>query len=290
MLERLHTGDYRATPFEARQPEPREFDREYDVPLYLSDSDGEPQPDEYISLPPPERRRLSISSRILAVVCMAAAAAVLFALFSSDAMRDLVNVKAATASVASILPAPSVAAPSPAPSPAPASWKDPTRLGSPANMAPGAPVIAMANVTPSREEMKNAYQSAWQNQAPVAVAAAEPQTPAQVQTPVQTQGPVSASHRIAPDEVAAALKRAGDMMVNRDIAAARLVLQRVASDGDAQAAVMLAETYDPAILERLGVYGMAPDIAMARQWYETAQKLGSTEASQRLALLATTNR
>ena len=79
-------------------------------------------------------------------------------------------------------------------------------------------------------------------------------------------------------------------MVNRDIAAARLVLQRVANDGDGQAAVMLAETYDPAILERLGVYGMAPDIAMARQWYEAAQKLGSTEASQRLALLATTNR
>jgi hypothetical protein len=285
MLERIHTGDYRTTPFEARQSEPRDDDRESYVPLYLSDSDGEPQPDEYISPSVPSRRRLSISSRILAVVCMAAAAAVLFALFSSDAMRDLVNVKAAMASVTNIFPAPSEAAPSTAPVPAAASSKDPARLASPANRAPGAPVIAMANVAPTREDMRNAYQSALQGQAPAAAATlAEPQ----VQT--QVQPPVSPPHRIDPSEVAAALKRANALIASKDIAAARLVLQRVANDGDAQAAVTLAETYDPAILERLSVYGMAPDIAMARQWYETAARLGSTEASQRLAVLASTNR
>ena len=79
------------------------------------------------------------------------------------------------------------------------------------------------------------------------------------------------------------------MIASGDIAAARLVLQRVADDGDAQAAVTLAETYDPAILGRLGVHGTVPDIAMARRWYETAQKYGSTEAAQRLAVLASTN-
>jgi hypothetical protein len=283
MLEQLRTGDYRTTPFEARQSEPRDDDRDSYVPLYLSDSDGEPQPDEYISSSAPSRRRLSISSRILAVVCMAAAAAVLFALFSSDAMRDLVNVKAAMASVTNIFPAPSEAAPSTAPVPAAVSSKDPARLASPANRAPGAPVIAMANVAPTREDMRNAYQSALQGQAPAAAATlAEPQ--------VQIQTPVSAPHRIDPSEVAAALKRASALIASKDIAAARLVLQRVANDGDAQAAVTLAETYDPAILERLSVYGMAPDIAMARQWYETAARLGSTEASQRLAVLASTNR
>lgn len=283
MLERIRTGDYRTTPFEARQSEPRDDDRESYVPLYLSDSDGEPQPDEYISPSVPSRRRLSISSRILAVVCMAAAAAVLFALFSSDAMRDLVNVKAAMASVTNIFPAPSEAAPSTAPVPVAASSKDPARLASPANRAPGAPVIAMANVAPTREDMRNAYQSALQGQAPAAAATlAEPQ--------VQIQAPVSPPHRIDPSEVAAALKRANALIASKDIAAARLVLQRVANDGDAQAAVTLAETYDPAILERLSVYGMAPDIAMARQWYETAARLGSTEASQRLAVLASTNR
>jgi len=256
MLERIHTGDYRTTPFEARQSEPRDDDRESYVPLYLSDSDGEPQPDEYISPSVPSRRRLSISSRILAVVCMAAAAAVLFALFSSDAMRDFVNVKASMASVASIFPAPSEAA----------------------------PVIAMANVAPTREDMRNAYQSALQGQAPAAAALAEPQVQ------VQIQAPLSPPHRIDPSEVAAALTRADTLIAGRDIAAARLVLQRVANDGDAQAAVILAETYDPEFLERLGAFGMASDIAMARQWYETAAKLGSAEAGQRLAVLATTNR
>lgn len=286
MVERIHTGDYQPTPFEARQSEPRDVDEESYVPLYLSDSDGEPQPSEYTFPSSPRRRRLSISSRILAAVCIAAAAAVLFALFSSDAMRDLVNVKAAMASVASIFPAPSAAAPSTAPLPPAAPSKDPARLASPANRTPGTPVITMANVAPTRDDVRNAYQSALQSQAPAAAAVPEPQT--QVQG--QVQDLASPPHRIDPNEVVAALKRAAALIASRDIAAARLVLQRVANDGDAQAAVTLAETYDPAILERLGVYGMMPDIAMARHWYEAAQKLGSTEAAQRLAVLASTNR
>jgi hypothetical protein len=286
MVERIRTGDYRTTPFEARHSEPRDTDRESYVPLYLSDSDGEPQPDEYISPSAPKRRRLSISSRILAVVCMAAAVAVLFALFSSDAMRDVVNVKAAMASVASIFPAPSAAAPSTAPPPPAAPSKDPTRLGSPANRTPAAPVIAMVNAAPSREDVRNAYQSALQSQAPVAAPVVAPQA----QPQIQPQAPVAALHRIDPGDVATALKRANALIASKDIAAARLVLQRVADDGDAQAAVTLAETWDPAILERLNVYGMAPDVAMARHWYEIAQKLGSTEAAQRLGVLASTNR
>ena len=276
MGQRIRTGDYRTTPFEARRlEEPRDIDQGNHVPLYLSDGDGEPQPNEYMSPSSRVRRRTSISSRILAVVCMAAAVAVLFALFSSDAMRDLVNVKAAMASVTSIFPSPSVAAPSPAPLPVAAPSKDPARLASPANRTPA---ITMANVAPTREDVRSAYQSALQSQAPVAAPAPPP--PAAAVVPL---------HRIAADEVAASLKRAGALIASGDIAAARLVLQRIADDGDAQAAVTLAETYDPAILERLGVHGTVPDVAMARRWYEAAQKYGSTEAAQRLAVLASTN-
>src|ERR1700761_2280379 len=178
MGQRIRTGDYRTTPFEARRlEEPRDIDQSSYVPLYLSDSDGEPQPSEYTSPSSPRRRRASISSRILAAVCLAAAAAVLFALFSSDAMRDLVNVKAAMASVTSIFPSPSVAAPSTASLPPAAPLKDPARLGAPANWTPAAPIITMAAVTPSREEMRNAYQSALQNQAPPAVPAPVPPQP-----------------------------------------------------------------------------------------------------------------
>jgi TPR repeat protein len=124
--------------------------------------------------------------------------------------------------------------------------------------------------------MRNAYQSALQSQAPPPAAAVAP--------------PVAALHRLDPNDVAASLKRADGLIASGDIAAARLVLQRVAEDGEAQAAVTLAETYDPAILDRLGVHGTVPDIALARKWYETAQRFGSVEATQRLAALASTNR
>ena len=76
------------------------------------------------------------------------------------------------------------------------------------------------------------------------------------------------------------------MIASGDPAAARLVLRRAADAGDARAAMTLAETYDPAILEKLGVHGVVPDLDMARGWYEKAKKLGASEATQRLELLA----
>jgi hypothetical protein len=272
MLDRLHPGEYR-THYEARRSDQRDINGEPFVPLFLSDSDGEPDPSEYIT--PLRRRSASISSRILAGVCAAAGIAVGYALISSDEMRDFIDIKA---SMASIFPAPSVAATANASLPVAAPSKVPARLSSPANKAPGAATITTASLTPSREEMRNAYQSALQSQPPPAAAVAPP------------AAPVAVLHRLDPNEVAASMKRADDLIASGDIAAARLVLQRVADDGDAQAAVTLAETYDPAILDRLGVHGTVPDIALARKWYEAAQKYGSVEAAQRLAALASANR
>jgi TPR repeat protein len=87
-------------------------------------------------------------------------------------------------------------------------------------------------------------------------------------------------------EIASSLRRGDALIASGDLAAARLVLRRAADAGDARAAMTLAETYDPAFLEKLGVHGVAPDLAMARGWYEKAKKLGATEATQRLELLA----
>ena len=72
------------------------------------------------------------------------------------------------------------------------------------------------------------------------------------------------------------------------------MLQRAAEAGDPQAALMLAGTYDPIVLEKIGIQGFAPDIirgfapdiARARTWYELAKQLGSTEAVRRLEMLA----
>jgi hypothetical protein len=63
-------------------------------------------------------------------------------------------------------------------------------------------------------------------------------------------------------------------------------LRRAAEWKDAEAALTLAATYDPVILRELKVYGFAPDVAMARIWYERAKEFGSAAASQRLEMLA----
>jgi TPR repeat protein len=82
------------------------------------------------------------------------------------------------------------------------------------------------------------------------------------------------------------LRRGEAFLATGDIAAARLVLQRAAEAGDARAALTLAETYDPIMLEKLGIQGLASDIAVARTWYERAKEFGSAEAMQRLGILA----
>jgi TPR repeat protein len=73
--------------------------------------------------------------------------------------------------------------------------------------------------------------------------------------------------------------------VTGDLASARLVLQRAAEAGDPRAALMLAGTYDPIVLEKLGIQGIAADIILARSWYERATEFGSAEASRYLERL-----
>ncbi len=113
-------------------------------------------------------------------------------------------------------------------------------------------------------------------------AAVAPQFPAVAPPPKAALAP----HQVDPEEVAMLLDRAKHFIANGDLAAARLVLERAAKSKQAQAAFMLATTYDPAILRELKVYGFAADVAMARSWYEKAKEFGSAEASRRLELLA----
>jgi hypothetical protein len=89
------------------------------------------------------------------------------------------------------------------------------------------------------------------------------------------------------EEVATLVKRGQELAAAGDVAAARLTLRRAAEAHNAQAALALGATYDPTVLERLGIFGVSPDIARARSWYEKAQEYGSVEAPRRLELLAT---
>jgi TPR repeat protein len=236
------------------------------VPLFLSDSDGEPHPSEYMT---PSRRiqRTSISSRILAGVLAAAAMAILVALISSDATRDLLVY--ANASLAAVVPAPSAAA-QPNPTQLTANdiqLKDPARLPAPANQALPVRSVTTVAVAPSRAEITSAYQSALQGRAPLAV----------------TSTAASPARAIDTDELATLLKRARSLIAIGDIAAARLLLERAAEAREASAALLLAQTYDPAVLGAPDMRSITPDPAMARDWYRKAAQFGSPEAELRLA-------
>jgi hypothetical protein len=87
------------------------------------------------------------------------------------------------------------------------------------------------------------------------------------------------------EEITVLLKRGKDLITTGDLAAARLVLRRVADANNAEAALALAATYDPLVLRELKVYGFTADAATARAWYQKAAELGSSVASRRLEML-----
>jgi TPR repeat protein len=87
------------------------------------------------------------------------------------------------------------------------------------------------------------------------------------------------------EEVLGLLQRGRKLAEAGDIAAARLVLRRAAEAHNAQAALALGGMYDPIVLKELGIYGVVPDIAEARSWYEKAKEFGSAEATRRLKML-----
>lgn len=67
-----------------------------------------------------------------------------------------------------------------------------------------------------------------------------------------------------------------------NVAVARQFYQRAAERGLAEAAMALAESYDPRELARRNITGVDPDPAQALTWYEKARELGSHDAVARL--------
>jgi hypothetical protein len=118
-------------------------------------------------------------------------------------------------------------------------------------------------------------------------AAADPKSVGRVQNapPQALAAKQSPARLLDKGELAGLLKRGRYLLSIGDIAPARLLLERAADAHDASAAFDLAGTYDPAVLTRSHLSGIAPDLAMARMWYEKALSLGHPEAQQRLAQL-----
>ena len=66
------------------------------------------------------------------------------------------------------------------------------------------------------------------------------------------------------------------MLALGDISGARRLLERAEATGNVDAAIRLAETYDPAFLPSLNTRGLQPDPAIALGWYRRAAARGAS--------------
>ena len=92
----------------------------------------------------------------------------------------------------------------------------------------------------------------------------------------------SAAVSLSPEQAAVLMKRAQDAFNAGDVTGARLTFSRLAEDGNADAVLALAATYDSRELAKRNVVGVAGDSAKALSLYQRAAELGSARA--RLAL------
>ena len=142
----------------------------------------------------------------------------------------------------------------------------------------GAPVISAQAESPIALAMSGApaNPAAVSNQPPAAVVVGPAPGPA---------APVAGA-RLPPEEVAALLARGDALLGSGDIVSARLCYETAAEGGDAQAALRLGETYDPAFLARAHLVGARGDATQAARWYQHALALGATEAQTLLTAVA----
>jgi TPR repeat protein len=192
----------------------------------------------------------------------ATAAAIAFAIVSlDDPLAMFANAKASLMGSSAAQPAatqqfhpqpPAVALASAAPA-----------VTQPTNDKPLPPTV---KVTPTRDDTALGLRSARPNQA-------------------ETDQPVTAppARKLQADEVAALLKRAKGLIAIGDFAPARLLLERAGDAQEPAAALLLAQTYDPAVLGTADLRSITSDPARARDWYQKAARLGSVDARQRLA-------
>jgi TPR repeat protein len=135
--------------------------------------------------------------------------------------------------------------------------------------------MQIAMVSPSREQISNAYLSALQRTPSVAAPVATPAAPPAAALP-------PAARRIGADEITLLMKRAISLLASGDIPPARLLLERAADAQEASAAFLLAQTYDPEVLGTSDIRTIAPDRAEALTWYRKAAELGNLDARRRL--------
>lgn len=251
------------------------------VPLFLSNYDDEEEPrHRFGSGGERNISRALLWSRILkGGIASAVAAGIALAIMSMDnPLAVFSNAKASLAGDTSgQLSATDLAASPPTVAAQPPSSEPAPNSAAPRRIQPA----GLTSVSPSRDEIAAAYQGAIKSK----VVAIEPATQAAAPAtaaPAAAAPPPPAARSIAPDELAALLKRAKGLLAVGDITSARLLLERAADAQEAEAALMLAGTYDPQVLGTQDMRSVTPDPAAARLWYQKAAQLGSLDAKRRL--------
>jgi hypothetical protein len=296
-------------PFALSVEPPEELQPNEPVPLFLANYEEEShqQLSEY-AFAGGDRRfgsgglKKARAGRIVTGVVVVSAIAAVLALFSIDSTRAVIF-NASLGGGGSAPPPAQLAAAVPEPAlpqriAAPPLAAEPT--GAEVAAARRTPPNALASASPTRDEIAAAYQSALKGKVavpePVArdaareVAAVTPAAPViavapAVREPVPVTREAAPVRRIDPDELVALLKRAKSLLAIGDITSARLLLERAADAQEAEAALMLAGTYDPQVLGSQDLRSVSPDPAAARVWYQKAAQLGSADAKRRLGQL-----
>ena len=94
--------------------------------------------------------------------------------------------------------------------------------------------------------------------------------------------------KLTRDEVKTLVARGDLLLGSGDVTSARLFYERAADAPDAQAALRLGESYDPAFLAEARLNRAAGSVLIAAQWYRRADELGAPEADTLLRALAIT--
>lgn len=229
--------------------------------------------------------------RIITGVVAVSAIGAILALFSIDSTRSAIFQASLGGSNATA----DFSAAQPAAQPPEAAAQPPQRIAAPpiAAEAPGPdvaaarrnPANALALASPSRDEITAAYQTAIKGKVALPEPAAREAAAPAVREAVPAPREAAPARRIDPDELAALLKRAKGLLAIGDITSARLLLERAADANEAEAALMLAGTYDPQVLGSQDMRSVTPDPEAAQLWYRKAAQLGSGDAQRRLSQL-----
>jgi len=155
--------------------------------------------------------------------------------------------------------------------------KDVARSSAPASQTPGVRSVTTVAVAPTREEITTAYQSALQGRAPAAAAPAAA-APGRRSAGRCCAGRCSAAKKTRSRRTHRLDEEGKGSDCNRRHRACATIAGAGGGRAGGSAALLLAQTYDPAVLGAQDMRSITPDPAAARIWYQKAAQLGSSDA------------